>query len=230
MRHVDVSGVDLSFITDYNDISFSSTTRWPEQLPEGFDPATILEWNKNPGLGIRALHEQGATGTGVGIAIIDQALLLDHEQYKDNLMLYERIHCSDREAQMHGPAVASIAVGKDVGVAPGAKLYYIASTFGHWGSDSYTFDASVIADCVLRVLEFNRQLPKSEQIRVISISKGYTKDDLGYQQLTDAIGQADKAGVFVLTTTGEFYDFNLLGMGRDYLGDPDDIQSYLPAG
>lgn len=52
-----------------------------------------------------------------------------------------------------------------------------------------------------------------------------------YSVHTDAIRQADKAGVFVLTTsTGEFYDFNLFGMNRDYLGDPDDIQSYLPAG
>ena len=31
---------------------------------------------------------------------------------------------------MHGPAVASIAVGKTVGVAPEADLYYISSVNG----------------------------------------------------------------------------------------------------
>ena len=33
----------------------------------------------------------------------------------------------DPDAQMHGPAVSSIAVGKTVGVAPEADLYYIGS-------------------------------------------------------------------------------------------------------
>lgn len=77
-------------------------------------PDEILDFNKNPSLVIRAFHEQGITGTGIGLAIIDQALLQRHEQYEDKLMLYERIHCIDGAAQMHGAAVASIAVGKDI--------------------------------------------------------------------------------------------------------------------
>ena len=129
MRSCDVSGEDLSDIEDWNDISFNSDTLWPsaDKLSEGFDPETILELGKDPGLGIRELHDQGITGDGVGIAIIDQGLYSSHEQYKDNLMLYENFHCIDGQiATMHGSALASIAVGKDVGVAPGAKLYYIA--------------------------------------------------------------------------------------------------------
>ncbi len=230
LRSCDASAFDLNAISDFNDVSFNTNTIWPAQLPQGFDPNKILELNKNPGLGIRALHEQGITGAGVGIAIIDQALLLEHEQYKENLMLYERIHCRGLEAQMHGPAVASIAVGKDVGVAPGAKLYYIASTFGHSAGGDDGFDASIIADCIMRVLELNRQLPQSEKIRVISISRGYDESAPGYEQLTKAIKLADKAGIFVLTTsTNLFYDFKLMGMGRDYLAAPDDICSYIPA-
>ncbi|MEG2939947.1 MAG: peptidase S8, partial [Oscillospiraceae bacterium] len=143
----------MSTIQDWNDLSFNTDTRWSDKLPVGFDPAELLEFNKNPGLGIRALHEEGITGAGVGIAIIDQALLLDHEQYKEHLMFYERIHCSDDTSQMHGPAVASIAVGKDIGVAPGAKLYYIAETGGHWTDEEFEDDYSVIADCILRILE-----------------------------------------------------------------------------
>lgn len=230
LRYCDASSADLSVISDFNDISFNTGTIWPAQLPEGFDPKEILDLNKNPGLGVRALHEQGITGNGVGIAIIDQALFTEHEQYKKNLMLYDRIHCSDPFAQMHGAAVSSIAVGKDIGVAPGAKLYYIASTYGHTTKDGYTFDAAVIADCILRVLELNRQLPRDEKIRVISISRGYDVTSPGYEQLTEAMKLADKAGVFVLTTTtDQFYDFALMGMGRDYLDDPDDIRSYVPA-
>ena len=35
----------------------------------------------------------------------------------------EEIHRPETHAMMHGPVVASIAVGKIVGVAPGADLY-----------------------------------------------------------------------------------------------------------
>lgn len=230
-RSMDVSSEDLTEVAgDY--ISFNSDTIWPEELPAGFDPEHILEYNKDPGLGIRAIHEQGIDGSGVGVAVIDQGLLLEHQEYSERLMLYERIHCIDESAAMHGPAVASLAVGNTIGTAPGAKLYYIASTFGHFTEDDYLFDASIIADCVYRVLEINENLPEGERIRVISISRGYMQGNEGYDALQAAIAEADKAGVFVITTSpGEYYtDFNFLGMNRDYGSDPNVPANYLPAG
>ncbi len=230
VRSCDISKEDLSVVKDVNDLSFDSNTTWPEILPEGFDPEELLEYNKNPGLGIRSLHQKGITGKGVSIAIIDQALLLDHEQYEGNIKLYERIHCADGTAQMHGPGVTSIAVGKDIGVAPKAKIYYIASTFGHFTEKSYEFDASIMADAILRILEINKKLAKDDKIRVISISKGYSIQDKGYDELQAAIKKADDENIFVLTTsTNEYYkDFMLFGMDRDYEKDPEDIRSYEP--
>ncbi len=230
VRSCDISGEDLSVVEDTNDLCFDTKTTWPEKLPEGFDPEKTLEDNKNPGLGIRALHKKGITGKGVSIAIIDQALLLEHEQYKDNIKFYERIHCSDDTAQMHGPAVASIAVGKDIGVAPGASLYYIASTFGHFTNSGFDFDASIMADAILRILEVNKKLDQDNKIRAISISKGYGIQDKGYEELQAAIKKADEANVFVVTTsTNEYYKgFTLFGMDRDYNKDPEDIHSYEP--
>lgn len=230
VRSCDISGEDLSVVKDINDLCFDTDTIWPKVLPEGFDPQKLLEYNKNPGLGIRALHKKGITGKGVSIAIIDQGLLLEHEQYKNNLMLYERIHCSDPTAQMHGPAVASIAVGKEIGVAPKAKLYYIASTFGHFTDKGYDFDATIMADAILRILEVNKELAQDDKIRVISISRGYMSRDKGYDELQAAIKKADEENVFVITTsTNEYYkDFNLLGMDRDYEKDPEEVSSYEP--
>lgn len=231
VRSYDISDLDLSVIDDYNDLSFNTDTVWPKRLPDGFNPKYLLKFNKNPGLGIRRLHKKGVTGAGIGIAIIDQALLLDHEQYRDNLMYYEQIHCINTESQMHGPAVASIAVGKTIGVAPGAKLYYIAETHGHFSNGGFDFDASITADSILRVLEINSYLPDEEKIRVISISKGYSDQVKGYEELTSAIKKADQENIFVITTsTDEYYDFTLFGMNRDYANDPDDFDSYLPAG
>lgn len=229
-RSCDASQVDFDIFDDFNDISFDSATIWPDALPDGFAPEDILEHNKNPGLSVRKLHEQGITGQGVGIAIIDQGLYTEHKEYTDNLKSYELIHCGDATAQMHGAAVASIAVGNTVGVAPDANLYYIVSTFGHLSEDSYEFDGSIIADCILRVCEMNKHISPESKIRVISISRGYSENDLGYAELQAAIKEADRQGIFVLTTsTGQFYDFDLVGLERSYFDDPDDPSSYRPA-
>lgn len=228
VRFVNISKQDLSFISNYNDLTFNSKTVWPKVLPDGFDPDEILEFNKNPGLGIRALHEQGITGSGVGIAIIDQAILIDHEQYKDNLMFYERIHCVDYTSSMHGPALASIAVGKTIGVAPDSKLYHIASTFWHYDKGATVLDFSITADCIDRILEVNKLLPENEKIRVIAISWGMSPQNNGYKEFIEAVERADKQNVFVVTTsTKEYYkNFVLGGIDRDYLADPDDFGSY----
>ena len=166
----------------------------------------------------------------MGIAIIDQPLLTGHEQYKDNLMLYERVHCRGEEAAMHGPAVASLAVGKDTGVAPGAKLYYIATTHGHNGDNGYQFDASILADCIDRVVEINQELPDGEKIRVISVSKGFGEQDEGYDRMLEAIAHAEKNGIFVLTTSPQEYaSFRLYGLDRDVSGEADELSAYHPA-
>ena len=133
LRSRDLTKIDMTAsLDDLMYADFDSQTQWPtsDKLPADFDWQKIMELGKDPGLGIRQLHEQGITGKGVGLAIIDQTLLVDHSEYKDRIRVYEE--ASDitggwREVQMHGPAVASIATGKSIGVAPGADLYYIAT-------------------------------------------------------------------------------------------------------
>jgi hypothetical protein len=145
---------------------------------------------KNPGLGVRALHRLGITGNGVGVAIIDQALLVDHVEYRDRLRLYEEIHNGDETAAMHGPAVASIAVGRTVGVAPGADLYYIAETHGSVESRQFVFDFVPLARSIDRILEVNRSLPATRKIRVLSISEGWSPRQKGYAEVTAAVERA----------------------------------------
>ena len=132
-RAMDLSGIDLREIpTEILTTSeFDSQTVWPsvEKLPEKFDPEEILEQGKNPGLGLKELHEQGFTGKGVIVAIIDQKLDNDHSEYSEALASSEEIGISsEEEMSMHGPAVASLLVGKNCGVSPEAKLHYRAVT------------------------------------------------------------------------------------------------------
>ena len=139
LRERDLSTLDLrDSLKDLLYATFDNHTVWPadERMPKEFDRQRILELGKNPGLGVRGLHLRGITGRGVGLAIIDQPLLVDHQEYKDRLRLYEEIHVKpDADASMHGPAVASIAVGKTIGVAPEADLYYIGSWTGDRGDN-----------------------------------------------------------------------------------------------
>jgi hypothetical protein len=140
LRSLDLSKLDLrGSLNDLLFASFDDKTIWPpaDRLPEEFDWRKIRELGMNPGLGIRSLHQEGITGEGIGIAVIDQTLLVDHREYADRLRLYEEyqdVQATRPEADMHGLGVASIAVGKTVGTAPGADLYFIANGLCYSGT------------------------------------------------------------------------------------------------
>jgi hypothetical protein len=233
LRCYDLSKLDLTHsLDDLLCATFDNRTVWADlsHLPRDFDPNQIMEIGKNPGLGIRALHERGITGRGVGIAILDQPLLVHHEEYADRLRLYEEINIKNgTTAQMHGPAVASIAVGKTVGVAPGADLYYIAEWNGDWKNGKFTWDFKYLAQGVRRILEISKQLPKDKKIRVISISVGWHPSQRGYKEITDAVQEAKGAGMLVIcSSTDQVHGFGFHGLGRPPLANPDDFNSHEP--
>ena len=239
LRSRDLSKLDVTDrLADLQHADFDSKTKWPAELPDGFDPSLAMELGKNPGLGLRELHRRGITGKGASIGIIDQALLVDHVEYKDRLKLYEEIHYWHEDADMHGAAVASIAVGKTVGVAPEADLYFIADTFlsdepaeGAGADGRRTLDYTWIAKSLDRLLEVNRSLPEDRKIRVISISRGWQPGETGYEAITEAIQRATEEGVFVVSSNIDdiYYGWRFHGLGRDPSDDPDRATSYARA-
>ncbi|HET9913659.1 MAG TPA: S8 family serine peptidase [Anaerolineales bacterium] len=213
---------------------FDSRTQWPppDKMPADFDWQKIMEIGKDPGLDIRDLHKQGITGSGIGFAIIDQPLLIEHQEYKDRFRLYEEINISPgTESQMHGPAVASIAVGKTVGVAPEADLYYIGAWTGDWGTggNDFTWNFKYYAQAVHRILEINQNLSEDRKIRVITMQVGWDPSQAGYDEITAAVNEAKAAGIFVISSslsqTDELY---FHGLGRNPLDDPNQFMSYTP--
>ncbi len=233
-RHADLSDLDLSTKSEaLRHMMFDSETIWPRLLPQDFDPQAILEQGKEPGLGIKELHKNGIDGKGVSIAIIDaNPLLLNHVEYKDNLKLYEEIHVGkDSPTGMHASAVASIAVGKNVGVAPGADLYYFTAAFwdytlpffGQDFTDNYTW----MANAIERVLEINEKLPDEDKIKVVSISMGWSGGKKGYNKILSAINKAKEKNVFVISTSlDKTHNMNFAGLGRDIPTKADDYNSY----
>jgi len=230
IRGRDLTSLDLTGrLADLDYAIFDNHTKWPAQLPEPFDPVRYMDLGRNPGLGLRALHQRGITGRGVAIAIVDQALLVDHTEYRDRLRLYEEIRCWGEAAQMHGPAVASIAVGKTVGVAPEADLYYIGTTFfsGSSSEGPAKRDFSGPAAAIERILEINQKLPPDSRVRVLSISVGADPSEAGSDEFHAAIAEAKDAGIFVVSSNlTQHYGFSFHGLGRDPVGDPEQPSSY----
>lgn len=230
---VDLRGYDLSDLNisnRYNDLiyaTFDSKTIWPQNLPTSFNPKKIMELGKEPGLMIKKLHDNGLTGENIGIAIIDQSLLVSHIEYTDNLRFYEEINIPRNIAHLHGSATASIAVGKTVGIAPDADLYYIAKMHGEYKNGNFDCDFTWLAKSIDRILEINEVLPKNRKIRVISISVGWNKNQKGYDEVTNAVNKAKKEGIFVISSSLlETYGYFFNGLGRNPYNDPDYYSSY----
>ncbi|MDP3541730.1 MAG: S8/S53 family peptidase [Elusimicrobiota bacterium] len=202
VRGKDLSGADFSGRPDLvGTLTFNERTVWPEPAAMGKndDPRRLMSSALNPGLGVRALHGQGITGTGVNVAIIDQPLLDDHPEFAGKLAAYRDFGCGS-DSSMHGPAVASLLVGAKCGTAPGAKVYYAAVP-------SWKADASYYARALDWILEQNAGLNGREKIRVVSVSavpsgrgSPFTKDNKAWDE---ARGRARAQGVLVLDATEE---------------------------
>lgn len=218
----DFSSYSASFV---NHLIFDSKTKWPlkSKLPANFFPTFILQQGKNPGLQVRSLHAKGITGAGANIAIIDQPLLTGHQEYADRIVLYESHAPQEDGASMHGAAVTSIAAGTTVGVAPEAKIYYLSAIFRE--DKKGCFDARPITKALKRVYQINKLLPEEERIRVVSISRGFGKQDLGAEHFFKICEKLEQSGVAVLTTDSALFTVSR----RDAFANPDDNASYTRA-
>ena len=225
LRNKDLSDQNLSKIPIevLQTVDFDTETIWPEKdkLPNGFNPKKLLEKSKNPGLGIKKLHEQGITGQGIVVAIIDQKLDINHPEYKDSISDYQEYDEAKNEPiSMHGPAVTSLLVGKDCGVAPGAKLVYKAVP-----SDHYFYGWSKALN---DIIENNKHIPQNEQVRIVSCSIGYMIDnpEPGLDKWIKTIQKAQEAGIFVIDVGGDKIDIDFTGGGSPE--NKDDFESYRP--
>lgn len=233
LKNCDLSNLNLSDrLNDLLPAHFDSRTKWPKTLPAKYDPQKIMELGKNPGLGIRELHKKGITGRGISIAIMDSTLLVDHDEYKEQLMYYDEINVSEKVARMHGTGAASIAVGKTIGVAPEAKLYYIAEThYSEKKDGSLEFDFNWTAKVLRKFLDINRTLPKNRKIRVIALQNGWDETVKGWKEMDEAVEEAKKQGIFFVSSTlYRSHGFYFEGLGRNPLLDPDSLLSYEPGG
>jgi hypothetical protein len=214
---VDLSRLDLSRKGELlKAMPFDSLTVWPEsdRLPPDFDPKAVMEWGKYPGLRVNQLHERGVTGKGVHVAIIDQPLLVDHIEYRDQLASYTDIQTGNVGPAMHGAAVASLLVGKTCGTAPGAILHF-------WAEPSWKMDYKYRCTALEQIIQFNEGKEKSEQIRILSVSKGFSPGEPNLDRWKTLLEKAKQAGIYVIhcSKMGS-------GTGCQYREDSDNPSNY----
>ena len=235
VRFRDLSKLDL---TDrrglIQTLTFSTRTVWPaeDKLSSGRNPRIVMKEAMNPGLGIRQIHEQGITGKGINVAIIDQPLYLDHPEYKGKIVEYFDTGCGS-ESSMHGPAVASLLVGTNCGTAPGAKLYYAAAP-------SWNGDSAYYAKALDWIMEKNAGLADGDKIRAVSVSAAPSGQgspfDKNHHLWEQARSRALEKGILVLDCTREcgfisccWYDPNdPEDVTKCSTGFPDTDQHYRP--
>ncbi len=193
----DLSNFDFSNeIELLSNINFTDTVIWPtkDKLPNGFNPTELIEYGKEPGLGIKSLHEKGLTGKGVSIAYIDQPLT-SHEAY-DNVDLhytiieYEGSNITLESNSMHGPAVLSLLAGKDIGVAPDSTVYYYATA-------PWLGDQKVHAKALYQIVEDNKKLDDDDKIKIVGFSDNIDESEDNPDALREAVEYAENNGVIV---------------------------------
>jgi len=200
LRHSDLRKFDLSDNgADLPNAFFDTETKWPDRLPAGFDPAAILELNRDPGLGLRAIQARGITGRGVSVGIIDTPVLLNHAEYAGRMRLYGEANGLGVPANFHGALVTSILAGRTCGVAPEVEIYYMGSHNYDIGKDSQVPNVAHYARAIDRLLEVNARLPREKKIRVISISAGWGPKNRGFKAMNRAVERAEAAGIFVVS-------------------------------
>ena len=204
--NADLSQLDLTCPRGqalFNKINgYTDQVIWPAEMAEQM--AQQLENGKDSGLGISLLHQKGYTGKGVNVAIIDQALYIDHSEYKDNVVFYKTgIGHGPEEvrntAQYHGPAVASLLCGKTCGSAPDANLFY----YSWFGLDQKTHrqDSNTVLPLLQEIIEWNNTHADKDKIRCLSCSWG-DRTDIAFEERQALFKKVEESGCMVF---GGFY-------------------------
>jgi hypothetical protein len=192
--------VDVNSDEILKTLSFNEATRWKDELA----PQKFLEYGKIPPLGIKGIHKEGVTGKKVNVAIIDQPLALDHPEYRGKIVEYKTFFPPKYDigiSSMHGPAVTSLLVGENIGVAPNARVYYAAVP-------SWLGDAIYEVQALKWIIEINEELSENDKIKFVSVSAAPGVEEAREKNShlwNETVKEAEEKGICVVDCNGFVY-------------------------
>lgn len=168
-------------------------------------PVTIPGSSNGTSLGVEPLHQQGTTGNGVKVGVIDQGFDPDNVAIASNVV----------EAQSFGDVTTSGAHGTSVAevvvrTAPDSQLYLASG-------------GTLVDD--QRAIEYLVQ----RDVDVIVYAQGYPQiADDGRHSLSDSIQTARESGILFVSSAGNYAQKHWQGSFRD--GDGDTIHEWTTQG
>ncbi len=207
--------------------TYNQHTKFPNQMPVNFNFVNIFEDGKNAGLEIRKLQKSGYTGQGINIAIIDQPLVLDHNEYIGKIIDYENFGYNKNEnSSMQGPAITSILAGKESGIAPEIQIYYFAAKNYDYKKDETYLENYI--DSLKKIIKLNKKLDDDKKISAVVIPWDLTSDDSekNFKKVKELISELKESGVAVFTTNNDINGFQMSGLKRRINANSDDTSTY----
>ncbi len=180
------------------------------------ETASWLENSKDPGLQIKKLHEEGHTGKGISVAIIDKPIIASSNEFNKDNFTYIQVG-KDTRFHFHGMSCASILAGQNCGVAPDVKLYYFAVPDNGKNFDNYS-------TAIDKIIELNEGLSEKEKIRIVSVSDGLSKDDTHWEKWEKKVRKAADKGILVIYSNN--VGDNFVWGGCPPYEDRNDFQNY----
>jgi len=175
----------------------------PQEPEAEIQPPTRME-KVAKSYNLKKLHDQGITGKGVGVAIVDSGVMA-HEDYKDRISLFIDLTKDQKEEPYdehgHGTHIAGIIAGdgkrskgKYVGVAPEANIIGI-KVLNHFGGGYLSAYIRGIQLAVENMDEYN--------IKVLNFSLGLNQNSsYHFDPMAMAVEEAVKAGLTVVVAGG----------------------------
>lgn len=224
--YLDFSDYDFSncSLETMTKLCFSSSTKWPasDKLPHGFNPSEILKQATTTSESVKRLHNQGITGEGITVAVLDSGFQGQNHIEFENA---ELIKCTldDEESleyHFHMEDVLAKLCGKNLGIAPKVKvLYYECST-------DYE-DSESINKALKDIL---RRIEQGENIRIVNRSGPFSRGDepLKYEkenfELVEILRNKSCEVVY-----SNIFGENFFCCGTTFLNTENDIDQYKPA-
>lgn len=185
----DISEIDMSALSlqYFKMITFDKETKFSQEQIKKFNPSELIEQGKkfSDVKGKGSLHDKEINGKGTTIALLDTSFNSSIEEFGDRVkqhLIFQKVNgevivrpYNEKDGNgFHGETTASLAAGKECGVAPEADLILFGIDKDSWpqkgpnGEKQTDFAWSEAKAALLNYLQKNKIVPD-----IISISADY---------------------------------------------------------